>query len=154
VLDVRLLDERRVPTRRAVPDAEMLGDVVHDAEGGGGLLLGEQVDLQIEVRAPLRLPRHLILTDQDPDGQEDRLQRHQHGQEVERKGIEGLERLEAVGPLTVDGDPHREPDEVSDGEGRGPGRPGDRGRDALADRPGPELLRLELGDPLDIGWEP
>jgi len=39
-----------------------------------GLLLGEQIDLQIEVRSPLRLPRHLVLTDQDPDGQEDGLE--------------------------------------------------------------------------------
>jgi hypothetical protein len=57
VRKISLLLERAVGARCI--HAQALGDLLDEAQGLRGLLLGEQIHLQTEVRAAIRLPRRL-----------------------------------------------------------------------------------------------
>jgi hypothetical protein len=134
--------------RRLRLDAEPLGDATEQAQGDRGLLLGQQVDLEIEVGAPVRLAGHAVLADQDTDGDEDRLEGHDHGQEAERVGVEGTQ---AGNRAQVDDDPAGEPEHVEQGEAAAAGQRRQVVADPFGQRPLIEVLGLEVGDLLDIG---
>src|SRR5687767_4807863 len=99
------------------------------------------------MRATVSLPRHLILADENPDREKDRLERYDHREQVKR---EGIERFEARYPPAVDQDPAREPHEMGDCKERGAGSPGDGAGDSLARRARLQLLLLQPGDLLHV----
>src|SRR6202165_790125 len=70
-------------------DACVLTELLQHLEHHGEFLLGEHTDLKIEVRAPLCLASHAILTDEHEDGQENAL-----GGDKKRQNAEG-ERIES-----------------------------------------------------------
>src|SRR4030095_3062421 len=154
LLDVglRLEGVALAPHRRLGLDAECLRDAREEAQGGGGLLLGEQVDLEIEVRPAVGESRHAVLADHHTDRDEDRLERHHHGEEIERIGIERREpRDPGAQPAEIQRDPAHEPDGVQEGEGAGAGEGHQSVAHALGQRAAAEVLRLEVGDLLDVG---
>ena len=66
----------------------MFGDLAQGFQDAGGFLLGQQVDLQVEMIAPFRAMIHRILPDQDKGREQHRLERHQGGQQRERIRVE------------------------------------------------------------------
>jgi hypothetical protein len=93
-----------------------------DAELGGDRLdpdLGTDVGLEVELGAELGALGLAVLADHHEGGQEDRLQRHDHGEQPER------ERVERVGRQLVEHDPGGEPDHVDVDEQHRAGEPGD-----------------------------
>ena len=126
----------RAPSLRAI--------AVQQPEHLGVLLLREQVDLEIELRAPVREPHLVVLRDQDERGQEDRLQRHAQREEGERVGVEPRQEGQGV-PRHPDGEQHR----VHPHEAHVAAEPGDRlghlvGEGAIA--LGPAVQRADALD--------
>jgi hypothetical protein len=109
--------------------------------------LREHIDLKVEVRTAIRQALHLVLADQDPDRQEDRLERHDEREEVERVGIEGPCPGHQAG---VHSDPRDEPREMDDRERGGARDANESSGTPRAERAGAERIGLELGDPRDI----
>src|SRR5262245_43357064 len=91
-----------------VVDSQLVLNRVNHLQGSRQLVLGQQTNLQVEIRAPLGLFAQPVLADEDEGGQEDGLQRHDHGQKAVGEGIEGPQ-TQVSG---VDQDPEREPDDV------------------------------------------
>src|SRR5438105_2953719 len=94
------------------------------------LQLGLQVDLVLDVAADVVFRRLAVLAEQHEYGEEDRLQRHRHGQQPKGEGIEARDppnERDSFRKLQVQYDPYEEEDQVNIQE-----------RDAAA----------ELGDPI------
>ena len=66
----------------------MRGNVLKQAKHRRHFALGQEIDLQIEVRALVRLVRQAVLARQDEQREEDRLEGDGHRQEWEREVIE------------------------------------------------------------------
>ena len=128
-------------------DAQALADALEHPDRGSRFLLREHIDLKIEVRTPVRQAFHLVLADQDPDRQEDRLERHDEREEAERIGIE---RPHPRYQARVHGEPHDKPHQMDHGERRGARDANESCGTPRAERARTERIRLELGDPLDI----
>jgi hypothetical protein len=121
--DVGLFYERFLVAGYMHP--EMLHYLSYSPKRCGRFLLREQVDLKIQMGTAVSLTHHLILANQDPDGEKDCLERHDHREQTERLGVE---RLDERHPPAVDQDPAREPCEMRCCEHRGGGRSGERTR--------------------------
>jgi hypothetical protein len=67
---------------------EVIADLTEHAKDDGHLLFGEEIHLQIEMRAPVGFLREPVLARQHEERQEDRLQTDERRQEAERKGVE------------------------------------------------------------------
>src|SRR5215207_4908674 len=79
------------------------------------LLLHPQAHLQAELLPQLGDRRFALLGHQDEDREEDRLERHDHRQQAERKRVERGHRKDTAVPS----DPGAEPEHVEHQEGRG-----------------------------------
>jgi len=92
------------------------------------LALGQQIDLQVEVRALVGLRREAILAGQDEQREEDGLERHYRGQQGKRERIERTHRRDEA---EIQRRPHAEPHEVGEEYWSAPRLGGDPLADAL-----------------------
>lgn len=69
-------------------DLHLFGHERYQCYYAGDLMLGQQADLQIEIRPLVGKCRHAILGNQDKCREEDRFHRSEHGQD-DKGGVEG-----------------------------------------------------------------
>ena len=105
----QLLDVRAA---RRVVHAQVRGDVLQQLQHRRHLALGEQIDLQIEVRALVGLRRQAVLAGEDEQGQEDGLERH-HGGEQRETGTDRTAAPPGTSPRLTAAQ-HAEPHQVSE----------------------------------------
>src|SRR5436305_15000349 len=146
-LDLRLLAQAlRLAVVRTPLDAEVVEEALDLLEQLGRLLLREEVDLEVEVGALVRLPAHPVLADQDEDGEQHPLRRDDQRQDAEREGVERLQR----GPPQVHHEPDGEQEQMEDDERHRPHEAGEEVADPLPQAPALHRSLLEADDFLDV----
>ena len=100
----------------------MIRNRIHQRQHARDLILGQQIDLKIQIRSLISNFRNPVLADQYECGEQNRFQRHDHRQQIKRIRIERFE----AGPSQVDGQPDAKPYQVDVNENhvaREPGHP-------------------------------
>ena len=87
----------------------MLAELTEHAQHHCHFLLGEQIHLQIQMRASIGFVGQAILAGQDEEREENRFKTHNGCEQREREGVERLYGFEVSG---VEQDPGGKPDDV------------------------------------------
>jgi hypothetical protein len=128
-------------------DVEMAADFVLHLKQRGEFLLREHADLKIEMRAPLGLAGHAILTDQNENGQDDAFRGNDESQNSEWKWIEGLHGRDKA---EIDGAPSKDEQNLEKQEGNAAGEFGDGVAGAFGGSAAEEGVVFEFGDRFDV----
>lgn len=136
-------------------DVEAFADCPEELERLGCLLLGEQIDLEIEVIAGIAALLHAVLLHENEGAEENALYRDDHGQEDERIRIEAAAEREDAG---VDEEPQGEDGGVNGNEPEAAGEASDEIGEEVGEGATPFEVALQLCDGLDVctygvgGW--